>query len=642
MFKNKRIAFKLTFYILLSCIVIFFLIFGYNYFFSLKLITKSIEENAKNLTLIETERIESEVLSIEKIPQSIAYILENIKLENFEIINLLKTAVRNNPEIFGMSICYEPYAFKKDLKFFAPYFYMRDNVLKKSNDEKFNYFYMDWYQISKELNKPVWSEPYFDNEGGYVMMSTYSVPFYKTINGTRKFIGLVTADVSLSNLQTFVSSIKVANTGYGFVISANGVFITHPIKNFIMNETIFSLASEINDKNLYKIGRNMLEGKSGFVQFNNVVNNKKSWLMYRPLSQGSWALGVVFPQDELISDITTLNFYVFILGIIGIILVFVVVVFISRLITNPLNILAKATTDIASGNLDFEIPNFKTKDEVSTLAENYVFMRDSLKKYIHDLTEATAERERIESELRIAWDIQISQLPKIFPPFPEKKEIDIFSLMKPAKEVGGDFYDFFFISDDLLLFVIGDVAGKGIPGAVMMVVVKTLIKAAASEYFGTEEIMNIVNRQYSDNNDTCMFVTIFCGILNIKTGEISYTNAGHNPPLIRRSNGTTAFIKGAGAAPIGIDEDLKYFSEKIKLEKNDIIIMYTDGVTEAFNKNNELFSPQRLENIISGNEYKSIKDTAECILSNIESFSTGMPQSDDITIQVVVFNGNAN
>ena len=644
MMKNRGITFKLIFFILSSCTFIFVVVFGYNYLFSRRIIIREIEENAKNLTLLTVNKIETILRPIEKVPQGLAFFLEQSSYGKEELLSLLRSAVENSPEIYGGTIAFEPHTFEKDSLYFAPYFYKKNNKIEFTylGGDAYQYFYWDWYQIPKELGIPVWSEPYYDEGGGKIIMSTYSVPFYKYIEGQRIFMGIVTADISLLWLQEIVSSIKIGKTGYGFLLSNNGRIVTHPHEGFIMHETIFSVAEAREDARLRQIGKDMIKGKSGFIPFESLLTGKKCWMAYRPLPSTAWSLGVLFPQDELMADVTKLNWVVFALGLFGFLFLLIVIVLISGTITRPLRDLALTTKDIAKGNLDFDLPVIKSRDEVGRLASSFIYMKEALKKYIKELKETTAVKERMESELKIAHDIQMSIVPKTFPPFPEKQEFDIYALLDPAKEVGGDLYDFFFIDEERVCFVIGDVSGKGVPAALFMAVVKTLIKTIAHEIGSPDKILERVNKEASRDNDSCVFVTVFCGILNIKTGEVCYTNAGHNPPLIIRGKEKIDFLEAKKNTAIGIDEEAVFRKEELILQPGDTIYMYTDGVTEAFDKHGKQFSEERLEKEVSVYKRDSIRKLVHSTLDKIKDFSKGAPQSDDITIMVLrYFSPNA-
>jgi sigma-B regulation protein RsbU (phosphoserine phosphatase) len=641
MFRNKGIAFKLVLFFTLSSACIFAAIFSYNYFISRQMIEKGIKENSSNLITTTTNKIEVLLGATQKIPENIAYFLENSTNDEQELFQVLYAIVENNAEIYGAAIAFEPYMFKKDQEFFAPYFYKAYGGINfKYLDRYYNYFLWDWYQIPRELGRPQWIEPYF-GEGGGILMSSYSVPFYKKIGNKRQVAGVIVVDISLESLRNIVSSIKILKSGYGFLISKNGTFVTHPIKEFIMNETIFTIAEAREDNNLREVGRKMIRGESGIAPMwvKSAVTGKSCWMAYVPIKSSGWSLGILFPQDELMADITNLNEIVLFLGITGLFLLAVAVVFIARSITGPLRHMAKATEHIGSGNFDIELPPVKTGDEVGRLSEAFSFMKESLKEYITELTEATASRERMESELKIAHDIQMGILPKKFPPFPEKTEFDIYAMIKPAKEIGGDFYDFFFIDDEQLCFVIADVSGKGIPAALFMALTKTLIKAKATMGLTTDKIISRVNEDLCIGNDMSMFVTVFCGILNVRTGEVQYTNGGHNPPLLMKRNGDVSYLETSGELLVGAMEEARYTIRSIMLGQGDSLFLYTDGVTEAMNERNELFSEERLRKELSKYQGSTIDQVISAVMHEITEFTGSTPQSDDITMMMITYKG---
>ncbi|HEX3037304.1 MAG TPA: SpoIIE family protein phosphatase [Thermodesulfobacteriota bacterium] len=637
MMKNRGIAFKLILSILASTAFIFMLIFGYNYWVSRRIIERNVEENAKNLTFTTVNRVETVLGSIEKVPESLAYFLENSSYTKDDLINLIRSVVENNPEIYGATVAFEPYAFDKASLYFAPYFYKSGGEIRFTHlgSESYNYFYWDWYQIPKELNSPSWSEPYYDEGGGNIVMSTYSVPFYRTVAGKRQFSGVVTADVSLEWLEEIVSSISIFQTGYGFLISKNGTVITHPDRSLIMNETIFSVAEARRGFRLRETGREMIRGKTGFVLINSIMSDKKSWMFYAPIPSNGWSLGLLFPQSELMADISHLNRNVIFLAMAGLLFLLVIVVLIASSITRPLRTLAGATESIAKGNLDIELPAVKSRDEVGKLTESFIYMKHELKQYIRNLKETTAAKERIESELKIAHDIQMGILPKIFPPFPDRPEFDIYATIEPAKEVGGDFYDFYFINDEHLYFIIGDVSGKGVPASLFMAVTKTLIKAKTERDMPPDEILTRVNKELCSENESGMFVTIFLGVLNISTGEVFYSNGGHNLPYILRNHGGAEPLQNTSGMALGVMENVKYETKRIVLHGGDGLFLYTDGVTEATDVNENLFSEHRLKRLLGQTNCHNPTELIRGIVGEVKNFSSGMPQSDDITILAI-------
>lgn len=642
MLRNSSLALKLILFFLLSSILIFSIIFAYNYYYSREMILRTQDSDAMNLAQVSVERIEGTLNSIEKVTEGQARFLENASYSQEELLTLIRTTVEHNPEIYGCTIAFEPYGVDPKNRSFAPYYYKNNGRLQFADlsRESYSYTQADWYQIPKELKTPQWSEPYFDEGGGNILMATYSVPFFQNQGGQRTFRGVVTADVSLEWLEEIVSAIKILKTGYGFLISKNGTLVTHPAQEMIMNETLFGIAEERGDPRLREIGRKMINGNAGRVPFRDILSGKECRMYYTPIPSNGWSLAVLFPVQELMADIDRLNQTMIILVLAGLSLLSLAVIFISRTITRPLRVMAKATEAIAKGDLDSELSNIQSGDEVGKMAQAFVTMQHSLKEYIRKLTVTTAAKERIESELSIAREIQMSILPKNFPPFPDQPEFDLYAVIEPAREVGGDFYDFFKIDRNHLCFVMADVSGKGVPASLFMAVTKTLVKATAKEGITPAEILTQVNNDLAEGNEASMFVTLFCGILNIETGEILFANAGHNPPLLITKQGQVSYLEGASGLVLGAMEGITYQGDRLQLESGESLFLYTDGVTEAMDLGENLFSEERLQQELSRLTQKPIQEILETLLERVKAFSREAPQSDDITMMVLQYRGH--
>ncbi len=636
--RNRGIALKLVLLTLTSIAIIFSVVFTYSYFFSRRIISENVEKNARSLAQSTVNKIDSVLMAVEKVPRSLAYFYEDMPGEGVDLIDLLRSMVINNPEIYGAAIAFEPYAYSPDILRFAPYVFMGENDIITTSIS-YDYLYYDWYQIPKELERPAWTEPYYDEGAGNTLMVTYSIPFYKNVDGKRTFMGVVTADISLAWLQDIISSIRIGQTGYGFLLSRNGTFVTHPDKKLIMNETIFSVAEANGDESARELGRKMVSGNTGFVPFTSIVTAKECWMAYMPLSSNGWSLAVLFPQNELMADISRLNHTVLFISIFGFLIILIVTVWIAKSITRPLRALSIATEEIATGGLDVEIPSIKSRDEVGKLADSFEYMKTSLKKYIVDLTEATAERERIESDLKVAHNIQMGILPKKFPPFPGRTEFDIYATLVPAKEVGGDLYDFFMIDEDHLCFTVGDVSGKGVPAALFMAITRTLIKSKGTQGLSADRIVKGVNEDLSIDNPSMMFVTLFLGILDLKSGQLEYCNGGHNPPYLIKVDGIIESLPTTKGMALGVMGEFNYRSNRIQMNPGDRLFLYTDGVTEAADRNNELYSEARLEDDLRRLMESSMPELVSNVINNVNAYSEGLPQTDDITMMVLSYFG---
>ncbi len=260
--------------------------------------------------------------------------------------------------------------------------------------------------------------------------------------------------------------------------------------------------------------------------------------------------------------------------------------------------------------------------------------RDELKA-AYDIIES--QKERMQKELDVGRNIQMSMVPQTFPPFPDRDEFSIHAILKPAREVGGDFYDFFFIDEDRLCFSVGDVSGKGVPAALFMAVTQTLIKARASDDLSTASIVTRVNDELSHNNKNYMFVTLFTGILNLVTGELTYTNAGHNPSYIIRAQGNPDRLETLHGPVIGARAGLAYKEDRVQLYAEDTLFMYTDGVTEAHDQANQLFGDKRLAQIMASKKNEDVKKIVLDVVDEVKAFEGDCDQYDDVTVMAVKY-----
>jgi len=638
--RNRSLAARLILLILAPTAIIFAAAFLYGYLASKAIVVQGVKENVEDLALATVYKVEIVLQSVEKIPLNLSYLLEKYSYSREDLVYLASNGVARNPEVFGIAIAFEPDSIT-EASHPTEVYCCRDK--EGGTRTVFNLagaqLGQDWYQIPKELDRPVWSEPYYDEGAGDIVMATYSVPLHRQVDGESRFCGIVSADVSLSWLKNILASVKVYESGYAFLLSKNGVYVTHPDSDTIMRRSIFSVAEENGDRRLRRLGLDMVRGGTGFVPLKHPVSGKKSWLYYAPVPSCGWSMGVIFPEEELYAGVRRLSEEILFICIVGILFLFGAVAFVSRSITRPIRRLAASADEIARGNLDIELPEAATGDEIGRLTESFGNMKTALKEYIANLAETTAAKERIESELKIARTIQMSFLPKLVSLFSEKDPVEIYAQLQPAKEIGGDLYDFFLLDPDRLFFSIGDVSGKGVPAALFMAAAKTLMKGKAGPDITPSDLLGSVNRELCVENDSMMFVTMFCGILNVRTGELAYSNAGHPPPLLLIGGSGPEWLPVPDGCPLGVFEDAEYTTCRHGLQAGDMILIYTDGVTEAMNGGNELYSAGKLMETICACRISSAESAVKEVFRSVEEFSSGLAQTDDIAVLAVLFNG---
>ena len=311
-----------------------------------------------------------------------------------------------------------------------------------------------------------------------------------------------------------------------------------------------------------------------------------------------------------------------------------------RKVIRPIDLLTQATgafiqnneEELAAGTAQVNVPQIRTGDEVEQLADAFRKMEEDMLAYIRSFMAVTAEKERIGAELNVATQIQADMLPRIFPAFPARTEFDIYATMDPAKEVGGDFYDFFLVDDDHLAVVVADVSGKGVPAALFMVIAKTLIKNHAQNRETPAEVFTHTNAQLCEGNDAGLFVTAWMAVLEISTGKLTYVNAGHNPPLLQRAGGSYEWLKSRPGFVLAGMEGMRYRENEMELHPGDRLFLYTDGVTEATDANKELYGDDRLQAALDRQGNVPVRQLLTGIKESIDAFVGDAEQFDDITM----------
>ncbi len=381
--KNKGLATRLIVFILSGVTLVYVAAFAYNFLVSQQSILASVRESARDLTLETVYRLEVILRGVEKIPLNLAANLEHLPSTRQNLVQLVQNAVEHNQEIFGVSISFEPRAFDAKSLYFAPYCCREGDRLKTMwlGGEAYQYFYLDWYQIPKELGRSLWSEPYFDEGAGNVIMTTFAAPFYQDAGGNRKLQGVVTADVSLIWLKDIVAAVKFYQHGYAFLLSQNGRFVTHPHEAAIMRESIFSVAEARRDERLRKIGQAMVQGREGFVPVDDFFSGKKSWLYYASVPSSGWSLGVIFPEAELFASAYHLSQRTGAIVLLGLAFLSLLIIAMARTITRPLRRLALQTEAVAHGDFSARVPETGAR-EIAHLARSFNRMGDHLVEYI--------------------------------------------------------------------------------------------------------------------------------------------------------------------------------------------------------------------------------------------------------------------
>ena len=627
-FQNSFSA-RLSLYLLLVMAVVFFVVILTSYQSARNYVREEAMQRGKAALEYTNQEISHVLEQVESAVQNMAWIVASHKEDGDYMYELTYKLLESNPNICGSAVAFEPSYFPERGVLFSPYAYRDaagDIFVKQLGTEDYEYHYMDWYQIPKLLNEPYWSEPYYDDGGGEVVMTTYSYPLY---DETGNMYAVFTADVSLEWFAGKVNAIKPYAHSTSLMISRGGTFLVHDNTDAILCETFFTSGLALTNPAFKQMGHHMVNGESGVETFEQ--NGSEFYFFYAPVKAAGWSVAVSCLYSEIFAGVDSMRVVLVCIGVLGLLLMGGLCYYTIRKLTNPLAVFAGSATEIAHGNFKAELPVIRSRDEMKILHDSFEYMQKSLVTYMNDLKETTANKERIESELRIANDIQMGMLPKIFPPFPEREDIDLYANLVPAKEVGGDLYDFF-IEGNKFYFIVGDVSGKGVPASLVMAVTCRLFRTVASHFSQPEEIISALNNTLSDNNETNMFCTAFMGIIDLNTNVLTYCNAGHNSPVILSPEGKAAYMDVVPNLPLGLFKGFPYEGQEILLERDTYMFLYTDGVTEAENPSKELYSDERLLNRMTASCKDSPRLILEEVMADVTLHRADAEQSDDITM----------
>ena len=556
----------------------------------------------------------------------------------YEIMNRM---LKLNPYMRSCGIYFVEGYYPQKGRLFAPYALRKDSVIKESQnacDQGNDYVKAEWFKEAISSEKGYWAKPFLDNDSAQSPLVSYLLPIRDKKQRTVAVLGV---DLSLSwlnkKMQLMVSynnDSKEWNPSYQiyyYMTDSTGTLLVHPDTKRLVKENIKPYITKAP------------ENHEGHLTFNDSredeieLDGVEVLLCSQVVKYTDWSINIVVPK-----------FYIDVFGysIAGIAITFIligmlVVYFFGRRTikkdVKPLKLLATTADEVAKGNFHTTLPPLKSHDEIHLLRDSFEQMQLSLTNYVEELKATTAQKASIESELKVAHDIQMSMLPKTFPPFPERNDVDVYGTLTPAKGVGGDLFDFY-IRDERLFFCIGDVSGKGIPAALVMAMTRSLFRNISSYASQPASIVYALNNALSDSNDTSMFVTIFVGVLNLANGQLQYCNAGHNIPLlVGRGVGT---LPCESNVPVGIISGFKFSQQEIYVDPQTTIFLFTDGLNEAENATHGQFGDTRIHEVaqrvlveIQHQPLNIIYEMNEAV----HNFVAGAEQSDDLTMLAIQY-----
>ena len=580
-------------------------------------------------------RIAAQFESLSQVASTTANILTLDKeLSEEEMYALLLSNVSGNSQIYGAAIAFEPFVFDEDIRLFSPYAYSEDGNLSTLDVGNDSYDYTDgsweWYSAVKEKGQPLWTEPFFDEGAGNVLMTTYSIPFYRDDN----FAGVTTVDVHLTSLN---EDIARQFTGKNFIIvSKGGRFISHYNPTLVLSSTIQDQVAMQNNPAYSEAVNNILQGNSGINSIDKLFLNGEmitgeSLILYTPVPDMDWVLTSTIAKADMMQELLeqiSLGVYGLILMIV---LIFAFTLYASSRISRPIKHLATAVSDVARGKLDTTIEKIYSMDELGRLSVGFNRMLKNLKKQVDIQSDQTAARQIVEKELQLARETQQALLPNKFPPFPERKEFELHAVSKAARHVAGDFFDFFLINPKTLAFVIADVSGKGMAAALVMAVTRTIVRNLAPGGKSPAAILAETNELLRESHSGSAFVTIFLGFYNIASGKIIYANGGHSPALRIAKTGAVSPEGSATGTIVGMLENQEYANAEFRLQPGETLLLYTDGLPEARALSGEFYGEGRIRSFLEAHASESPEALCNNLEKEICAFQE-MQLADDLTI----------
>ena len=642
---RRRLSVKLSLWVVLFAAVIFNSALGFFVWQAREAVHQEAISHATQILDKTSLRVEGILNRVEVATQMTAWLVQRHPDKADSMFVYSHGMLLNNPDFYNCSIAFEPYHFKDKGRYFSAYSMMSGDSIRtiQGGSDHYQYFYMDWYLMPALMDRPCWTEPYMDFDAptnSYAMVTSYCQAIKDKAG---QAIGVINTSLSLNWLSKTISETKPYPNSYSIMIGRGGTYFVHPDTAKITRQTIFTQTIDQPDTAMTALGHAMQRGEEGMKRMD--IDGTDCYVFYKPLGQTGCSMAIVCPESDIFSGFNRLRNIVWVIITVGLLLM---LFFFIRIITRelrPLGQLAEETETIASGQFDTQIPDFHRIDEIGQLSHSFAGMQQSLVRYIEQLKDTTAQKASIESELHIARSIQMSMLPKTFPPFPDCDEVSIYGQLTPAKAVGGDLYDFY-IRDKKLFFCIGDVSGKGIPASLVMAVTRALFRTISAHEERPECIVSQLSNTIAEDNELGMFVTLFVGIVDLETGHMAYCNAGHNPPLLISSDGKRIGLLPVDCnVPAGIMEGWAYSTQDTTIDSGTTIFLYTDGLNEAEDAEHGQFGDERMMETAQAacaDGRPSPRTLVERMVDAVHAFVGDAEQSDDLTMMAIQYNPKAD
>ena len=634
---RRKLSVRVSLWIVFFAAIIFNVALGFLFYQAREAVRQEAINSATQILDKTSLRVEGILNRVEVASNMTRWLVQRHPNKADSMFVYSRGALLNNPDFYTCSIAFEPYYFKDKGRYFSAYTKHIGDSLRtiQGGSDHYQYFFADWYLMPQLLDKPCWTEPYMDLDAPtntFEMVTSYCQPI-KDKND--QFIGVINTSLSITWLSQTISAVKPYPNSYSIMIGRGGTYFVHPDTTKITRQTIFTQTMEQPDTALTALGYAMQRGEEGMKHMN--IDGKDCYVFYKPLGQTGCSMAIVCPESDIFGGFDRLRNSVRAIVLVGLLLMLYLFIRIITRELQPLRRLADEAETIASGQFDAMLPDFKRIDEIGQLSHSFGNMQQSLVKYIDELKNTTAQKASIESDLRIASGIQMGMLPEQFPTREDRDDVELYASLTPAKEVGGDLFDFYF-RDEKLFFCIGDVSGKGVPASLFMAVTRSTFRTVSAHESMPDRIVTIMNKTIADMNKNHMFVTLLVGVLDLPTGRLHYCNAGHDAPL----------LIGAGVGelpcdpniPVGFMPTWKYSLQEARIFTGTTILLFTDGLTEAMNADYEQFQMERVNEVANralSNQQQSPRQLIAQMTDAVHEFVGDAEQSDDLTMMAIQY-----
>ncbi|UNK48017.1 SpoIIE family protein phosphatase [Lysobacter sp. S4-A87] len=559
---------------------------------------------------------------------------------------LLRATVAGDDDIEGAMLILEPGALDDGDAGYSWYVRREGKGFYTQPMRSRGYDYHDqpWWKRTIGEGRAWWSEPYRNAATGDQMFVTYNRPIRRNPEDLASApVGMVSLDVPVSRLRTLIGQQSIDSPVLRIVLSPEHLYVVHPSPELELKVRLDDRARQLDGHVLQPLLDAVRERRSADVTYLDPTTHIRRIGMVQPVPDSAWTVAVSVSEQYAQEQLRRTTRAVIAGGLLAVLVLVLVLWLIARPITRPLLALTSSAGHFAAGEFDWPLPHTTRRDEVGLLARAYDRARSSIKSQLAEIERMARSRQKLESELSIARDIQLAMLPPAPTLHADGHCLQAHALLEPAKAVGGDFYTFFVRDERVLWFVIGDVSDKGVPAALFMARAMTVLEIATGLGGTPDRALRAAAARLVEGNDTCMFATVLCGAIDSGTGEMVLASAGHEAPVLLRAGGRRQYVEVPTGPPLGVDIADSYPLWRGRLQPGDALVAYTDGISEALDGGQNAFGTERLLSALPAGA--DAKGLCEALVAAAHGFADGAAQSDDITVLALSFDpstgGNA-